>query len=77
MQTNQYEFRDNYAYKNGKRIAKKWDLLCEVESLAKGNYRLVWGHCAQVTTHYDHFTCAELVGELKRLIAENKRITRG
>ena len=76
MQTNQYEFRGNYAYKNGKRLIGKWDLLCEVESLTSENYRLVWGHSSWLTTHYDHLTCAELVVELKQLVKRNNELTK-
>jgi hypothetical protein len=75
MQTNQYEFRGNYAYKNGKRLIRKWDLLCEVESLASENYRLVWGNNVP-NYHYDHLTCAELVAELKYEISRHNELTK-
>lgn len=75
MQTNQYEFRGNYAYKNGKRLIRKWDLLCAVESVAGENYRLVWG--AQLPPyHYDHLTCTELVAELKYEISRYNELTK-
>lgn len=76
MQTNQYEFRGNYAYVNGKRITKKWDLLCEVERLTQENYRLVWGHSQWVTMHYDHLTYGELVVELKQLVKRHEQLTK-
>lgn len=75
MQTNQYEFRGNYAYVNGKRITKKWDLMCEVESIASTNYRLVWGH-NMPNYHYDHLTYAELVAELKYEISRYNELTK-
>lgn len=75
MQANHYEFKGDYAYLNGKRLTKKWDLLCALESVAGANYRLVWG--GQLPPyHYDRLTCAELVAELKYEVNRHNELTR-
>ena len=74
MQTNQYEFKGVYVYKNGKRLSK-WELLCVVESMNEKVYRLIWGYSTPMT-HYDHENYNKLAMELKMLVANYKRLTK-
>lgn len=74
MQTYHLRIHGLNAYLNGKRLTKQ-ELLCEVESLARENYRIMCGSMPSFTCHYGNYAYCELAYTLRQLIKKHEQLT--
>lgn len=73
MQTGKYDFTGRFVKKNGK-VLKRYDLLCEVDELAREYAKHYGVTPTSIVTHYDHLTYGELVCELRDNLKQLQRI---